>query len=120
MSFSLFTAIGIIPNYTVWLNTPLQVKFNLSNSCSAYHLYFPNGTVVINIVMSLTYQDDGVESFTIPSVTWEFNNINMSIRAISPPNLPVSRTFFIYTQGTDKTFTHICIDMHSIIIKVCS
>ena len=101
---SLSTAIGLIPNYTVWLNTPLQVKFNLSNNCSDYHLFFSNGTAVNIIYMSSNSSVDGVEhlvTFTIPSVTREFNNITVYIKAVSPPNPPVFQTFSIYTQGTD-------------------
>ena len=94
----------------MWLNNPLQVKFNLSNSCSGYHLFFPNGTEV-NIVhdQSPTSSVDGVErlaTFIIPSVTWEFNNITMSIKAVSPPNPPVIQTFSIYTQGNFYTHQH--------------
>lgn len=120
MVFSLSTAIGIIPNYTVWLNTPLQVKFNLSNSCTDYHLYL-NGTVV-NIKKSPSSPVDGVKrlaNFTIPSVTWEFNNITLYIKAVSPRNSSV-QAFFIYTQGMNESFTHVSIDMCNIIIKVCS
>ena len=122
MSFSLSAEIGHIPNYTVWLNTPLQVQFNLSDSCSDYHLFFPNGTVVVNITKSHGSSVDGEErlvAFIIPSVTREFDNITMSIKAVSPHNPPV-QTFYIYTQGMNESFTHISIDMYNIIIKVCS
>ena len=119
--FSLSTEIGPIPNYTVWLNTSLQVEFNLSNSCTSYHLFSSNVTEV-NIVRDRSPSSpvDGMKrlvTFTIPSVTWELNNTTMYIKASCPPNpMAVSRTFFIYIQGTDKTCTHQV--RHSITIKV--
>ena len=116
--FSLSTEIGPIPNYTVWLSTSLQVEFNLSNSCTSYHLFSSNVTVVDEIVRSPSSPVDGAKrlvNFTIPSVT--SNYTTMYIKAFCPPNpMAVSRTFFIYIQGTDKTCTHLV--RHSIIIKV--
>ena len=102
---SLSTEIGLIPNYTVWLGAPLQVKFSLSN-CADYHLYFPNRTMVDIINKSFKSINSSVEevaTFTIRSVTQEYNNITMCVRAT---NAPVFQTFFIYTQGMDKFCSH--------------
>ena len=102
--FSSSTAIGNIQNYyIVWLNTSLQVNFNSSDSCSDYHLFFPNKTEA-NVIWS-SESVDGVErlvTFTIPFVTSEFDNITMTLKVVSHTNPPFSQTFFIYTQGTDK------------------
>ena len=114
---SLSTEIGLISNYTVWLGAPLQVKFSLSNNCGDYHLYFPNRTMVDIINKSFQPLNSSVEevaTFTIQSVTREYNNITMCIRAT---NAPVFQTFFIYTQGMDK-FAHISIAIHCLLMHI--
>ena len=71
------------------------MNFNSSDSCSDYHLFFPNKTEA-NVIWS-SESVDGVErlvTFTIPFVTSEFDNITMTLKVVSPTNPPFFSDFF--------------------------
>ena len=97
-----FAVLGSIPNYTVWLESPLRVEFNSSKNCTYYHL-FRQG-IKVNATRNVTPEDSyNFVTFTISSVSIEFNNVTMTVQAEDSSGQQVYRTFFIYTQGLNNS-----------------
>ena len=96
-----FAVLGSIPNYTVWLESLLRVEFNSSKNCSHYHLYRQDINVH-DAQLNVTPEDDyNFVTFTIPSVSIDFNNVTMTVQALpeDKDHQQVHQHFFIYTRG---------------------
>ena len=98
-----FAVLGsIIPNYTVWLESPLRVEFNSSNNCINYHLFRQISNTFLNAHPNRPPVDNNNTyffAFTIPSVSIKFNNVTMTVQAEDSHQQQVYQCFFIYTRG---------------------
>ena len=95
----LFSVLGSIPNYTVWLERPLKVEVNSSKDCGLYQ-FFRQGIIVDGIMPNITSGDNSnFITFTILSVSIEFNNVTMTVLAEDNSRRQVHRDFFIFTHG---------------------
>ena len=94
-----FAVIGSIPNYTVWLESPLRVGFNSSRNCSYYLLFRRDIKIDLQFNAPGDNNNTYFVTFTIPSVSIEFNNVKMTVKAEDSHRRQIYQRFFIYTRG---------------------
>ena len=93
-----FAVLGSVPNYTVWLERPLKVEVNSSKNCALYK-FFQQGIIVDDKPNIILGDNSNFITFTIPSVSIEFNNVTMTVQAEDNSRRRVHRDFFIFTHG---------------------